>query len=385
LSFFDEAEEPQPRQPTRRPRASGPSRPRSGRPPRGSGRPPGGTSRPPGGTHPPEVQTRRLIAVGVIVVLVLAMALLIKSCDSSATTSALKNYNASVYQLVSSSVSNAQGALSDLTPGQLAGGGTKLASAEQTAQANLRRLRALQAPSQMAAAQSALVTVLQLRAQGLELIAGHAQQATSRSTSKDAIYQISLGTSDLYASDVLYKTIATPDIARALNAANLPVGTNAGQQQINPAQVITDLGWLNQSWIADRLGAKQSTAAANANNDQPGLHGDSLTSVTVDNTALIAGVTNNIPASQARTWVLTVANGGNFNEYSVGCSVKIVSLSDTGTSTIRETYAHQSSSCTVVLPSTPTTGPFQVIASVAKVPGETDLSNNTLTYTVNFT
>jgi hypothetical protein len=321
-------------------------------------------------------------------VIVIAMALLIKSCDSSATTSALKNYNVSVYQLITASDSNAQKVLGpeELSSGNLTGIEQALATAEQKARANLATAEGLHAPSQMAAAQSSLVTVMTMRQQGILTIANNAQKAASKKTSKDAVYRISVGTSLLYGSDVVYKTLVGPNIAKALNAAGIPIGAGAGEQPINAGQVITDLGWLNQTWIDDKIDAQLSTTQANANNDQPGLHGHSLNSVTVDGTQIAGnGGTYTIPADKARIWVLNVTNGGDWNEYDVGCSVKIESLSDEGTQEIPETIAHQTSSCTVTLPSNPTTGPYSVVASVAKVPGEANLGNNTLTFTVTFT
>jgi hypothetical protein len=380
LSFFDEADEPQPRQETRRQRAVGSPRARSGRPPGGSGRPPRSQ-------HEQEVQTRRLIAVGVIVVIIIVIAVLL--AGSGGNSGALKNYNASVYQLIKGSTTNAQNALGakGLESGSLSGTATNqdLATYETNARNDLTKAKGLHAPSELAPAQAALLTVMELRQQALLLIADNAQQAASKATSKDAVYQISQGTSQLYTSDVLYKTVVTIDIAKALNAAGIPIGSGTGEQQINGDQVIPDLGWLDQTWIADKIGAQQSTAAANANNDQPGLHGHSLGTFTVGGIALQAGVTNTIKASDARKWVLSVTNGGNFDEFQVGCSIKIVSLSDEGTGTIAETYPQQTGNCNVTLPSTPTTGPYQVVATVDKVPGESNLTNNTATYDVTFT
>ena len=302
---------------------------------------------------------------------------------SGGDSGALKNYNASVYTLVGKSYSHVEKVLSALKGGDLTGITTELATYEQDAQGDVASAKGLHPPSELAAAQSSLVTVMEQRAQALKVIAENAQNAASKSSSQDAVYKISQGTAQLFASDVIYKTVVTVDLAKALNAASIPIGL--GANPINGAQVIPDLGWLDQTWIADKIGAKQSTLAANKNNDQPGLHGHTLESVTVDGTTLQAGVTNTIPASKARDWVLGVTNGGNFDEFQVGCSVKIISLSDEGTGVIGETYPGQSASCNVPLPSIPTTGPFQVVATVDKVPGEVNTKNNVLTYDVTFT
>ncbi len=329
------------------------------------------------------MQTRRLVAVGVIVVIVILLAVLVKSCSSSATTTSLKNYNASVYNLISASNSNGGRVFQNLTNGPLSSS-TLLTTQVQNADSQLSQAERLSVPSQMAAAQSALLSVMRLRAQAIADIALNAPKAANKLTSKDAVYDISVGTSKLYGSDVIYKSFVATNIAKALNADGITVGSAAGEQPINPGQIVPDLGWLQSSWIADTIGAQQSTAQANQNNDQPGLHGHSLNYVTVDGTQLSPTSTNTIPANNARTWVLNVTNGGDFNELDVGCSVTIAGLSDTGTGTIPETIKQESANCTVTLPSAPTPGTYSVTARVDKVPGETNLTNNVITYSVIF-
>jgi hypothetical protein len=220
-------------------------------------------------------------------------------------------------------------------------------------------------------------------------IATYTQNAASKQTSKDAVYEISLGTSQLYASDVNYKTFVTADLAKALNAAGITPGSkpNTDEQPINDGQVIPDLGWLNQTWIADKIGAKLSTTQANANNDQPGLiHGDALVSTTVGGHTLVAGITNQVPAADAQDWALGVSDGGQTNENQVACSIKIQDQSEIGTSTIPTLVANGGTgTCNIKLPSKPELGPYTVTATVAKVPGETNTDNNTASYRVLFT
>jgi hypothetical protein len=321
-----------------------------------------------------------------VVVIVIAMALLIKSCDSSATTSALKNYNASVYQLINGSTSNASAVLAtDLTGGDLGGVTQTLTKAEQTALTDLDNAKALHAPSQMAAAQTALVTVMTLRQQGLLIIANYAAQAANKHESSDAVKQISRGTSLLYSSDVVYKTLVTPALAAALNAASIPAGSEPDGQPINASQVVPDLGWLNPTWIADTIGANLPTSAANANNDQPNLtHGDQLNFTTVDGQQLTDGLSYTIAAADAQTWALNVTDGGQTPEDRVGCSVKIDSVSDEGTATIPLIAAGATDTCTVKLLSKPPPGPYTVTATVDKVPGEKNIKNNTASYTITF-
>lgn len=313
------------------------------------------------------------------------MALLIHSCDTSATNSSLKNYNASVSQLISGSTTNAQKVLGALSSGNLTGITSVLDTAVKNARSDAQKAQDLGTPSQMSAAERSLISVMQLRLQALHTIAKYTQEAAVKRTSKDAVYEISLGTSQLYASDVIYKSIVTADIAKALNAAGIPIGVGSNDQQINGDQVITDLGWLNQTWIADKIGANLSTKQANVNNDQPNLsHGDQLNYSTVDGTQLTTGGSYTLTAANAQTWALNVTDGGQTAENEVGCSVKIQNVSDGGTATIPTIASGGTSTCTVHLLSKPPAGPYSVTATVDKVPGEKNLGNNSQTYTVTF-
>jgi hypothetical protein len=323
----------------------------------------------------------------VIVVVVIVMALLIHGCEVSQTNSSLKNYNAAVNALITASDNNGAAMFADLESGELtsntSGLETKLNIIANNAREQLQRAQSFSPPSAMSGAQSALVQVMQLREQGISQIAKHIQASANKHTSTDGVYDISVGTSLLFSSDVFYKTFVTPGIAKALNAASIPIGGSTGAQ-INAGQIVNDLGWLQSNFIEEKIGAQLSTTAANANNTAPGLHGHQLNYVSVGTTQLTTAGTNTIPASPAPTFTLNVTNGGDYNEYDVGCQVSVGNLSDTGRSTIRETFKGQTTNCSVTLPSPPTPGTYTVTAQVLKVPREANLSNNVLTYTIDF-
>ena len=63
----------------------------------------------------------------------------------------------------------------------------------------------------------------------------------------------------------------------------------------------------------------------------------------------------------------------------------MTNVSDSGTKLVAETIAHKTSSCAVTLSSPPPEGTtYTVVATVEKVPGETNLTNNTLSFPVTF-
>ncbi len=360
-------------------------------PRRRSSRSDGGSRRPPGDRHQHDIQNRRLIAAVVIVVIVIVMALLIHGCQVSRTNNSLKNYNANVSTLIRASDANGKSVFNHLESGKLNASGietlqNELNSDAATARTQLSQAQSLGAPGQMTGAQAALVQTMELRSQAISKIAEHIQGAASRTTSKDAVYDISVATSMLYGSDVMYKTFVTPDIAKALNGAGIPIGSGEGAQQINPGQILQDLGWLNSDFIAKTIGAQVSTSAANAaNNSGSGPHGHELNYVTVNGTQLSTTTTNTVPASSTPpTFTLNLTNSGDYNEYDVVCKVTIEGVSDTGTATIPETTPGAATNCTVTLPSAVPAGVHAVTAEVVPVPRETVTSNNIATYTVTF-
>jgi hypothetical protein len=381
LSFFDEDEvdepEPSPRAAPRPRRSAG----------RGGSRPPGGPPRRPPGSHNQEVQTRRLIAVVVVVVLVVAAALLIHGCDVSQTNNSLKTYAGNVNTYVSNSVQNGQKVFSQLKSGDATSNPAKLqgelTSDAQNAFRQLTEAEDLSTPGAMASAQQSFVSVMKLRYEGTDQIAARIQGAMNSSTAVDDVKEITAGTSQLYAADVIYKTFVGTGIAAALNAAGLPVGGTTGAT-INAAQVVTDLGWLNPKTVAIWLGATVPSTAVNS--DQPGLHGHSLNSVTVAGQTLSTTSLNTISVSKAApTFTLYLTNGGNFPEYDVVCKVSIKGDDDSAETKIPETTAQENTNCVVTLPKALPTGPYTVTAEVLPVPGETNKANNTQTFSVDFT
>jgi hypothetical protein len=55
-----------------------------------------------------------------------------------------------------------------------------------------------------------------------------------------------------------------------------------------------------------------------------------------------------------------------------------------GTATVPETFAGKNASCQVKLNTAPPKGTQSVVATIEKVPGEKNVTNNTNTYTVTF-
>jgi CARDB len=380
LSFFDEVDEP-PRTETRRtPR----TRSRAAPPRRRSGG--GGGRRPPGQQQ--SIQTRRAVLAVVVVIFVVLIAVGVHSCQVNADRSALKDYANSVSSVISRSDDNGRQLFSVLSP---SGSATPNAStlqneinqARQTAANVLSSARSLSPPDSVKTANSNLRLSLQMRLDGIGNIGKEIQPALGTSTSSDAITAIAAETARLYASDALYKDYVATAIASALHANGIAVGGATGVT-INSGQFVPDVQWVLPSFIAGKLHTALQGSSANGGKPAPGLHGHTLNSVSVNGTTLQTGSPNTVPVKPAPTFRLNITNGGQNNETNVVCKVSVNGTSSTGQTVIPQTTAGQTTSCDVPLKSPPAAGTYTVQATVQKVPGEKNTSNNSQSYTVTF-
>jgi hypothetical protein len=106
----------------------------------------------------------------------------------------------------------------------------------------------------MRAAQQEFVLVMQMRRDGIANIAQQIQPALGTSASRDAVNAIAAEMARFYASDVLLKDYAVPQIVSALHSASIAVGGTNGQSIAN-GQFLPDVKWLTPSYIAKQLGA----------------------------------------------------------------------------------------------------------------------------------
>ncbi len=368
MSFFDEAEEP--------PRQSRRTEPRRRRRSSGGRRPPGDQQ---------AVRTRRAVAALALVVIVILMALGIHSCQVSQRNSALKDYNSEVYNLIQQS--NSTGAqLFDLLGTRVSSTDvsnlyTQIGATYTSAETEYNKANSLSVPGEMQNAQEKLLWVLQMRRDGIQLIAKNIQSALSTTDREDAVTQIAAASARFYSSDVLYKSYTLPEIVGALNAAGIPVG-GANGQPVNPNQFLTDLGWLEPTFVASKLGVE---LPASSQSFTPGLHGHILNSVSAGGNLLQAGVTNYVPDSPLPTFTLNLTNGGHFDQFNVECKVSVAGISDVGSTLITETTPGETTTCQVTLPTSPAAGTYNVTAEVVPVRGEVNTADNFMTFPVKFT
>jgi hypothetical protein len=374
LSFFDEVDEPPRTEPRTTPRTTSRPRSRARRPsgPRGPGR------RPPGDQQ--AIQVRRAVALAALVVIIVLIALGVHSCQVSATNSALQDYTNSVSSLNAQSASNGKSLFTTLASAANASNASSVQNQINQVLANEKsvynKARAMSVPDQVKGGNTWFLNALRLRVDGLTNIAREIQPALSTSATKANVASLAVETSRLYASDVLYKLYALPAIYGAMHAAGVRFSP------INGDQFVTNVQWTVPTFLAGYLHV--NIPGAGPTKVAPGLHGHSLTSVQVDGTTLDTASTSTIPASPIPTFTLNFNNGGTNTETNVKCKVSINGSNVSGTATVPQTFAGKNAQCQVKLNAAPPKGTQSVVATIEKVPGEKNISNNTNTYTVTF-
>jgi hypothetical protein len=376
LSFFDETDEP-PTEVRTATRGAPRSAPRRRRPSGTGGR------RPPGGQQ--SIQARRAVALGAVVIVVILVAVLVNSCESSQRTNALKDYANNVSSLIQSSDNTGTALFGVLASGGGSSNGQKIQNeVNQTrlqSASQLNRAKQMSVPGPVKTANQNVLLTMQLRLDGITNIASEIQPALGTSATKDAIDSLAAQMARFYASDVVYKDYAAPEIAGALNANGIAVG-GANGETINGGQFLPNISWLTPSYIATELHA--TLPGTTTGKIAPGLHGHSLNSVSVAGTTLQTGSTNTIPAKPAPTFTLHFTNGGTNTETNVVCKVSVTGSSSTGQTVVPETTPGETTTCQVPLSSPPSSGTYTVQATIEKVPGEKNLSNNSLSFPVTF-
>jgi hypothetical protein len=389
LSFFDDADEPEteirtPRRDTSRRRISGGGG--------GGGTGSGGGSGRSGGRRPTaaqqrhqEIRMRRIIA-GVVVVIVIVLILIgVSSCSSSANKSALENYTSNVNSLIKRSQDNSNKLFALLSQGVTSSNATsvqnQINTIAQSASGVVSSAEKQSVPSSAKTAQAHLLQALQFREDGISSIARNLQPAAGSAVSPSAASTIAGDMARFYSSDVLYKLYAAPELASALHGAGVNVG-GADGEQISGDQFLPSLSWLNTAFIASTLGTGSGGGGGGSSATGPGPHGSELNSVSFNGNPLQTSG-NTIAAKPAPSFTLTFTDSGASTERNVVCKVTVGGVS--GQKVVPQITAGQQTSCTVTLTSSPPAGSATLKATIEKVPGEKNISNNSLSFPVNFT
>jgi hypothetical protein len=333
---------------------------------------------------------RRGIAIGGLIVFLLLLFFVVRSCASTRKENALKDYNREVSSIVRESDTQIGqpffqllGQAGDESPQDLQ---TNISGYRVQAEAQLKQARALGVPGEMKGAQQSLLMALEFRRDGLGSIAERIRTALGDQgeAANTAITQIAGEMQVFLTSDVLYQARVAPLIKHALDDAEI------GGQKIATSRFLPGIEWLSEQTIATQLGQQLTTGTARGKTGTPapGLHGTGLQSTAIGDTTLQPDAPNRVAAGANTPIVVKFTNQGENDEFDVKVSLSI----EGGDKPIKvsrtvDTIAKgQSAEASLTLGKAPPVGAAVTVkVTVAKVPGEQKTDNNTASYDVLFT
>jgi hypothetical protein len=332
-----------------------------------------------------QIVLRRLIAVGVGLLLVLLFGLGLKACFNARSRAALKDYvNRDVRAILSDSQQTSTQFFSTLddpktlTPLDYE---NEIKSDRGAADAQAARAEKLDPPGDMKAAHRALELTLQLRRDGLQTISDNVSTALAREPEarKKAIGAIGQAMRSFLASDVVYERIARPQMQAALNKHGID-GVRIPAGKFLPDSP----DWLAGATVISALGKVSGSDTAAT----PGSHGLGLVpgGVAIGGSTLQVGTPTQVTVEGTPELDIQVQNQGSVEETDVQVTV---SISGGAASALEGKIPRigPGETQTVKIPITPTppTGTQLTLeVNVQPVPGEAFQTNNKASYTISF-
>jgi hypothetical protein len=372
FDFFDEPETEEAPRPRRRPR-----RERSGPP-----RPPA----PPTGLVP----LARLVGlIAIAIAIVVAFVFWVGACQGKSTHDQYASYATRVRTVAASS-----NALGREFAAKLGSSVLKQADLEsslqqyaQQEQQEYDQAQQIHPPGPLRQIHEHLVDAIELRAKGLAALgdvvaAWNSKSATSTTTAIDGLAaQAELLTASDVVWEQLYRLPATQQLkTEGITGVVIPKSAFVPNTELVSARSF--------GVLLDHL----KGASTGGSSTPSGLHGSALVSVVANPgaTALSTSTATTVKVSADLAFAATVEDSGNFQENGVVVHLTITA----GSATIKRTQTIQTIASKTQqtvsfgnfnLPTAAFGNRATVKVDVAPVPGETNVSNNTATYTVFFT
>ncbi|MEA2444329.1 MAG: hypothetical protein QOJ12_1621 [Thermoleophilales bacterium] len=329
---------------------------------------------------------RRIIGIGGVVLLLILLVFLVKSCRSAQKTQAFKDYVRDVGAFVQVSDDQSTNLFKLLqnggqTPVELQN--TVNGYASEAAQL-VDRAKGASHPGELDGAHRYLVETLEFRRDGLKGIAADLPRALG-DRGQQATQNIAAQMQNFLASDVIYSQRFRPRAEAALKTEGL-----AKSETVPRSAFLPDVDWLIPATVADRISRIASGGTGTGGPVAPGLHGTGLGTVTVQpgGAALVKGGATQIKGAPNLSLAVQVVNQGENDEKNVKVRV---SMKGTGKpivleATLASIARGQTKTVNVPLSSTPPTGqPVTISIEVLPVPGEKKTDNNKATFQAVFT
>ena len=343
--------------------------------------PRGGGPRRPGSDRQRQLLVRRLIALGVGVLVVILLLLGIRGCLNAREERGFENFVSDLNSIVTTSNQLSSGFFARLLepPNNLTELNleAEIASDRGTAEQLLQRVEGLDTPDDLADAQQELVQAFELRRDALEGIAEDIPTALGDEARDEAIERIAEDMRIFLASDVLYARAQT-EVIEVLDEQQI-----AGE--IESSQFLSEpVGrWLDDLELYSVLNSFATETGA-----VQGLHGIALISTEVNKSPLSVDLDNSVSLGNDEPAItLTIENQGEEEENDVKGTFTLSGGSQTieGEGTIAQLDAGGSQEVTIPLSAEPDTGvPLTLEAQAVPVLGEQDATNNGATYRITF-
>jgi hypothetical protein len=319
---------------------------------------------------------RRGLALGAGLLILILVVLGVRGCLNARKHRALSDYARNVAQIVDETDQTSKsffGKLSD--PGNLSV--TEFVAevnADRSAMDNyVARVDGLDTPGDMGSAQDALKLVYELRGAAMTEIADKISTALGEAGSKKATEIIAKQMNVLAASDVVYASVARPEIDGVL-ADNGIEGDDVPKSEFVPEGST----WLEESAVSNALASVSGAATG----ETEGVHGLGLIGVSINGTELTPEGSTAVSAEETPEVEVQVQNQGESTENGVTVSVTV-----SGGSAVQGNISSIEAGATetVTIPLTPAPeGEVTLEVEAEPVPGEEVSENNEASYTVVF-
>jgi hypothetical protein len=255
--------------------------------------------------------------------------------------------------------------------------GYRVASATRVDRAN-----DLDVPGDLDAAQSDLLEVLELRAEGLAEVTDALRVALGDQDRREGTDDVAIQMQVFLASDVIDRLRYRRELVEVLKDKDLSAPS------LPEKGFVPDIQWLQPDFVADQVNALRTGTGGADGEAAPGLHGNGIAAVSLGGTALAPGGSASVTLTDDLSFEIQVQNQGENTENdvtvraTVGDGGDAIELDDT----IDTIAPGEIKTVTIPLSRTPPTGQnVPITVEVEPVPGEEKTDNNSQESTVIFT
>ncbi len=350
-----------------------------------------------GPAHAGAPLVRLILLVFFVVFLVLVFGLLIQSCAGKSRHSVYAGYIDKVSTIAQQSTLDGKHTVTALTTQGLSVPQivAKLRGIASQEQQNVDAAQSLASPGRLRSEDANLIEALQLRVSGVSgLAAAFQSMIGSKAKASDQADALSEQAYRLLASDVVWADLFEKPAADQLASDGIrDVVPPDSHFLASPDLIITQHAML---LLVQRIGGTTGTGTGTGTTPS-GLHGTNIDSVAAlpngaggTSQVLTPGTLNTVTTSSSLVFQVTITDGGDFQEVQIPITLTIGRPQSQGgpiTKTEKVQLIDPGGNASVVfsdLGQVPFASQTTVRVDVGKVPGETNVANNTAEYNVIF-